>query len=697
MLSLSLLAAIAHSDYPESKRTDFKETLHGVEVADPYRWMEEMESAQVKDWVNRQNEFTRKHLDAIPGREAIQKRYTELYNFGKYGTPFKMGGRYFWTENTGLQNQDVWYWSNKPGKNKKLLLDPNTFSKDGTVALSGTSISWDGKYLTYSISRGGSDWQEWYVKDIASGKVLSDKIEWSKFSGASWSTDNQGFYYSRYDAPKQGQALAEANYYQRLYYHKVGSAQSKDKLIYERKDHKTWGFGGEVTEDGRYLILSVWEGTNRENRLFYKDLKAKSAKVVELIPSMEASYGFLGNVGSKLYFFTDLKAPMGKVIAIDTKKPSVKESILPETAEKLESVHMVGGKLVGNYLQDAHTVVKVFSLKGRQEATVPLPGIGAAEGFAGLKDDPETFYSYQSFGYPMTVFRYDVKSGKSTMLFQPKVKFKPENFETKQVFYASKDGTKVPLFLTYKKGMKLDGTNPALLYGYGGFNAGTTPFFSASRLLWMEMGGISAVACIRGGSEYGNKWHDGGRLKNKQNCFDDFIAAAEYLIDQKYSSTPKLAIQGGSNGGLLVGACMTQRPDLFGACLPEVGVMDMLRFHKFTIGWAWTSDYGSPDKKEDFEVALKYSPYHNARPASYPPTLVITGDHDDRVVPMHSFKFAAALQYAQQGDAPILIRIETQAGHGAGKPTSKIIEEITDKWVFLAGALKIIVPEKLGD
>ncbi|MBX3120086.1 MAG: S9 family peptidase [Fimbriimonadaceae bacterium] len=697
---LALLAAFAGSaiatettmqlQYPETRRTDFKETLHGVEVADPYRWMEDMNSPEVAAWVAAQNKVTSQYLSDIPARDAIRKRYEKLFNFERYESASKVGDKYIWSKNDGLQNQSVLYWAKSLGAKAKVLLDPNKLSKDGTVALSGTAISDDGKWLAYSVSKGGSDWQEWHVRNIDTGKDLKDVISWSKFSGAAFDKDGKGFYYSAYDAPKAGQALAEQNYYQKIYYHKLGTAQSKDVLVYERKDQKEWGFGGEVTDDGKYLVLSVWKGTDRENQIFYKDLQSKNGKVVELLKGFDAQYSFVGNSGPVFFFFTDKNAALGALISIDVRKPDRKNwtTVIPSSKETLVGVNLIGRKFFASYLSDAHSAVRVFSIKGKPEGEVDLPGIGSAGIFDGKSDDTEFFYSYASFGYPSTIFRYNVKTAKSTKVFQPTVDFDPDKFETKQVFYNSKDGTRVPMFLTYKKGLKMDGSNPTLLYAYGGFNISQTPFFSVSRLVWMEMGGISAVACIRGGGEYGKAWHDGGRLKNKQNTFDDFIAAGEWLIDQKYTSTPKLAINGGSNGGLLMGAVMTQRPDLWGAVLCDVGVLDMLRFHKFTIGWAWKSDYGDPDKKEDFDVSIKYSPYHNVKKGtSYPPTLIATGDHDDRVVPLHSFKFASELQWAQSGPNPILIRVETQAGHGAGKPTSKIIEEVADKWAFCVKSL----------
>lgn len=684
--------------YPQAKKVDQVDNYHGVKVADPYRWLENPDSEDSRAWIEAENKLTFGFLDQIPERAKIKERLTRLWNFEKYGPPFKEGGRYFYFKNDGLQNQSVLYTLKSLDGEPRVLLDPNKLSADGTVALSGYAVSEDGKYLAYGLSTSGSDWQEWKVREIETGNDLSDSIKWVKFSGASWTTDGKGFFYSRYDEPNEKTKLEDANYYQKLFYHRLGAPQSEDVLVYERKDQKEWGFNGQVTEDGRYLIVSVWQGTDPKNLVFYKDLRNGTAsgseradnKVIELINEFEAAYNFIGNDGSVFWFRTDKDAPRGRVIAIDTAKPARAnwKELVPQAAETLEGVSLVGDHFIASYLKDARAQIKLFDLAGKFVREVKLPGIGTAAGFAGKRKDSETFYAFTSFTTPTTIYRYDVKTGKSEVYRQPKVDFKPSDYETKQVFYKSKDGTRVPMFITHKKGLKLDGQNPALLYGYGGFSVSLTPAFSISNLVWMEMGGVYAQPNLRGGAEYGEEWHLAGTKSKKQNVFDDFIAAAEWLIANKYTSTPKLAIQGGSNGGLLVGACVTQRPDLFGAALPAVGVMDMLRFHKFTIGWAWTSDYGSPDNPEDFKALYAYSPLHNIKPGvKYPATLITTADHDDRVVPAHSFKFAATLQAAQSGDAPTLIRIETKAGHGAGKPTSKIIEEISDSWGFLARVL----------
>jgi prolyl oligopeptidase len=601
----------------------------------------------------------------------------------------KEGSRYFYTRNSGLQNQSVLYTVTSLDAEPRMILDPNTLSVDGTVAVSGVQASPDGKLLAYSLSASGSDWQEWKVRDVQTTKDLSDQLKWVKFSSVSWIRDGKGFFYSRYDEPK-ADALKGANYFQKVYFHKLGTPQAEDVLVYERPDKQDWLFNGSVTEDGNYLMIAVYQGTDVKNRVYYKDLNAKDAPVVKLLDDFDAAYTFIGNEGTRFWFQTDQQASRGKLIEIDVTKPARAnwKVIVPESKETLQGATFVNHKFVLNYLKDAYTQVKVYDTAGKFVNEIALPGIGTADGFGGKANDKETFYAFTGFTTPTTIYRYDFATGKSTVFRQPKVEFNPNDYETKQVFYTSKDGTKVPMFITHKKGLKLDGSNPTYLYGYGGFNISLTPAFSVGNLVWMEMGGVYAQPNLRGGGEYGEDWHQGGMKLKKQNVFDDFIAAAEWLIANKYTSTPKLAIGGGSNGGLLVGAAMTQRPDLFGAALPAVGVMDMLRFQKFTIGWAWVSDYGSAENAEDFKALYAYSPLHNIKPGtSYPPTMVITADHDDRVWPGHSFKFAAALQAAQAGDAPVLIRIETKAGHGAGKPTSKIIEEIADRWAFLEKVL----------
>jgi prolyl oligopeptidase len=680
--------------YPKTVKVEHVDDYHGTLVADPYRWLEDPDSEATKAWVEAENKVSFAYLEAIPARERIKERLTQLWDYEKYGVPFKKGARYFYFKNDGLQNQSVFYTLTTLDGEPTVLLDPNTLSEDGTVALAGLSISEDGKFLAYSLSSSGSDWQEWKVRDVESGQDLVDHLKWVKFSGASWTEDSRGFFYSRYDEPNDTTKLQEANYFQKLFYHRLGTNQSEDVLVYERPDEKEWGFDGSVTEDGTYLIISVWKGSDSKNLLFYKDLSIADAPVVELINTFESNYSLIEHEDTLFWLQTDLDAPRGRVIAIDIHKPDRKnwKEVIPQSEETLGGVGILNHQFVASYLKDAHTQIKIFSLEGAFVREVALPGLGSAGGFGGKKEDTETFYSFTGFTAPNTIYRYDMVTGESTIFRQPNVAFNPEDYETQQVFYTSKDGTKIPMFITHKKGLKLDGNNPTYLYGYGGFNVSLPPGFSVSNLVWMELGGVYAQPNLRGGGEYGEDWHQAGTKLKKQNVFDDFIAAAEWLIAHQYTSPAKLSIGGGSNGGLLVGACMTQRPDLFGAALPAVGVMDMLRFQKFTIGWAWVADYGSSDNPEEFKALYAYSPLHNLKSGTaYPATLITTADHDDRVVPAHSFKFAAALQESQQGEAPVLIRIETKAGHGAGKPTAKVIEEAADRWAFLVRTLGMAV------
>ncbi len=675
--------------YPSAQRVDHTDTYHGVVVADPYRWLEDGDSPQTRAWIEAENEVTFPYLKSIEQRSAIKERMTDLWDYEKFGMPWKEGGRYFYTYNNGLQNQRQLYVMDSLNAKPRLLLDPNTLSKDGTISTGGYSVSDDGSLMAYSISDGGSDWRQWKVRDVNTGRDLPDLIEWSKFSGASWTKDNQGFYYSRYDAPT-GDELQSANFYQKLYYHRIGTDQSEDELVYERPDHKNWGFGGGVTDDGRYLIINVWVGTANKNGLFYLDLSSPGAEVVELLNDFDASYSVIDNDGSLFWIQTDLDAPKSRVIAIDINSPARANwaEVISEAVEPLQGVGTLGERFFASYLKDAQSMIRIFALDGSPMGKVKLPGVGSVSVSGGKRHETESFFSFSSYTTPSTIYRYNAATNTSEVFRKPNVDFNPKDFVTRQVFYTSKDGTRVPMFITHKKGLKRDGQNPTILYGYGGFNIPLTPRFSVSNLVWMEMGGVYAVANLRGGSEYGEEWHQGGMKLNKQNVFDDFIAAAEWLIDSRYTSTPKLAIQGRSNGGLLVGAVMTQRPDLFGACLPGVGVMDMLRFEKFTIGWAWASDYGSVENEEEFKALRAYSPYHNLKPGTcYPPTFIVTADRDDRVVPAHSFKFAAALQNAQGCDNPVLIRIETRAGHGGGKPTDKQIAERSDEFAFLTKAL----------
>lgn len=670
--------------YPPTRAADFVEELHGVRVPDPYRWMEDLDSPEVREWIEAQNELTFGYLNQSPLRDQIRERMTELWNYEKYSPPVKRGGRYFYFYNNGLQNQDVLYWMENLKDKPQVLLDPNTLSEDGTVALNNAAISRDGKLLAYGLADAGSDWQTWHVRRVDDGQDLEDNVEWVKFSSASWDAAGEGFYYSRYDAP-EGEALKEANYFHKLYYHRLGTCQSQDILVYDRPDQKEWGFNGTVTEDGHYLVIDVWHGTASWNGVFYLDLSDPNAEVIELLPEFDAEYILIGNDGPRFYFKTDHNAPQQCLVAVDLSKPDPADwtMLIPENEDKLEVVSYVGGRFVCTYLHHAAHQVRFFKPDGTPDGELTLPGLGAVGGFQGRSDEKEVFYTFSSFNSPGKVYHLDITSREVSLFRKPDLAFDPEDYVTKQVFYESKDGTRVPLFLTHRKDLEINGDTPTYLYGYGGFNIPLSPAFSVRNLVWMEMGGIFAQAHLRGGGEYGRDWHEAGMKHNKQNVFDDFIAAAEYLLRESYTSTEKLAIGGGSNGGLLVGACLVQRPDLFGVALPNVGVLDMLRFHKFTIGWAWVSDYGSPDDPEEFDVIRAYSPYHNVcEGTAYPPTMVLTGDHDDRVFPAHSFKFTAALQKAQGGDEPLLIRIETRAGHGAGKPTTKIIEESADMWTF---------------
>jgi len=691
-------ALIAQSDgtsiaYPKAKTVNQVDDYHGVKVADPYRWLEDTDSTETHDWVEAENKVTFSYLDKIPYRGAIRDRLQKLWNFERFTVPQQQGGRYFYEHNDGLQNQNVLLVAESLNAEPRVLLDPNTLSSDGTVALAGTSLTDDGKLMAYGTAVSGSDWSEWHVRDVDSGKDLPDLIKWVKFSGAAWTKDNKGFFYSRYDEPKQGTSLTDANYFQKLYYHRLGAQQADDKLIYDRPDNKELGFAGSVTDDGHYLLISVWQGTSPKNRVYYKDLGQPDSPVVKLLDEADAAYGVIDNDGPVFWIQTDLDAPRGRVIAIDTRHPERGnwKTIVPQGPDTLQTSGLVGNLFLLTYLKDARSEVRIYDLSGKFMRNVDLPGIGTVGGFGGKRKDKETFYAYTSFITPTSIYRYDPAAGKSSVFRQPKVDFDPAKYETKQVFYNSKDGTRIPMFLTYKKGLKLDGQNPTMLYAYGGFDISLTPYFSVPDVVWLEMGGIYAQPNLRGGGEYGEDWHLAGIKAKKQNVFDDFIAAAQWLIDNKYTSTPKLAIRGASNGGLLIGACLTQRPDLYGATLPEVGVMDMLRFQKFTIGWAWTSDFGSSDDPEDFKALYAYSPLQNLKPGTkYPPTMISTADHDDRVMPAHSFKFAATMQADQAGPAPVLIRIETKAGHGAGKPITKIIDETADEWAFVAHSLNMM-------
>ena len=685
-------SSTAKLNYPLTRKTNVVDDYHGVTVADPYRRLEDDNSPETKAWVQAENKVTFGYLERIPERLAIKERLTKLWNYERYGAPFKQGGRYFYSKNDGLQNQNVLYTMAALDAEPALLLDPNKLSADGTVALKSYDITEDGNLMAYALSAAGSDWEEIHVRDVRTATDSPDLIQWVKFSSASWTKDGKGFFYSRYDEPTEETRLTKANFFHKLYYHRLGTLQSEDKLIYHRPDHKDWNFNGSVTDDGRYLVITATQGTDPKNRVLYQDLQTPDSPVVEFLMDFDADYTFIDNDGPVFWFRTNLKAPRARVIAIDITKPHREnwKEIIPQAAETLSHVATVNNQFIAMYLTDARSQVKVFDLAGKFVREIALPGIGSAGGFAGKRSDTETFYSFTSFTVPGTIFRADMKSGANTVFREPKVAFNPADYETRQVFYSSKDGARVPMFLTHRKALRLNGENPTLLYGYGGFDISLTPGFSVANLVWMEMGGVYAVPNLRGGGEYGEDWHQAGMKLKKQNVFNDFIAAAEWLVANRYTRPDKLAISGGSNGGLLIGAALNQRPELFGAALPAVGVMDMLRFQKFTIGWAWTSDYGSSDNPEEFKAIYAYSPLHNIRSgAKYPATLITTADHDDRVVPAHSFKYAATLQAAQAGKAPVLVRIETRAGHGAGKPTAKLIDETADKWAFLTHELKM--------
>lgn len=691
VLCMSILTGSAMAQqpgiiYPVTQKTDTVDDYHGVKIADPYRWLEDDHSEATAAWVKEENAVTNAYLAKIPFRDAIRKRLSVLWNYPKTGAPFREGAYYYFYKNDGLQNQSVLYRQKGLDGAPEVFLDPNKLSASGTTALGSVSFSNDHRYAAYLLSSAGSDWQQAFVMDVATKALLPDKLEWIKFSGLSWKGD--GFYYSRYDAPDEKSRLSKKNEFHKVYFHRLGTSQEQDELVYVDKEHPQRNANVAVTEDERFLLLHTSEGTSGAE-IWYRDLQNTAQKEFKLlIKGFDFQPGVIDNIGGKLLVHTNHDAPNYKVVLVDPEHPGKEhwQTIVPEKAEVLSSAGMAAGQLFVSYLKDASERMYRYEIgQGAKAAPteVPLPGIGSVTGFQGKKDDKVLFYSFSSFTSPGTIYKYDVASGKSSLYTRPALNFNPEDYETKQVFFNSKDGTRVPIFLSYKKGMQLNGKNPVLLYGYGGFNIPMTPGFSPSNLLFMEQGGIYAVVNLRGGSEYGEAWHKAGMLEHKQNVFDDFIGAAEYLVQQKYTNSSRIAIRGGSNGGLLVGACMTQRPELFKVALPAVGVMDMLRYQQFTIGWAWAVEYGRSDDPEQFRYLVKYSPLHNLKPGTaYPATLVTTADHDDRVVPAHSFKFAATLQACQAGPNPALIRIETQAGHGSGKPTSKQIDEATDIWAF---------------
>lgn len=672
--------------YPDTRRENIVETQFGTQVADPYRWLENdvRKDPAVAQWVAAQNQVTDAFLDTLPGRETLKRRMTELYNYERVGTPYKKGSRYFYQRNSGLQNQSPLYVRDSLNGPERLLIDPNSFSQDGATALAEWLPSEDGRYVLYAIQDGGSDWRTLRVLDVATAQPVGDEVKWVKFSNLSWSKDNKGFFYSRFPETAEGQDFQSLNKNQMVYYHRLGTQQAADRLIFSTPDKPELSHSAQVSDDGSTLVVTSSSGTDERYEVTLIDWQKRGAKPRVLIPGFTHDYSYIGNRGSTYYFQTNDGAPRLKVVAIDVNaaRPN-RKTIVPEQAETLSGSSLVGGKLITSYLKDAATEVRVHSLAGARERVIELPGLGTAGGFSGDLDDTETFFSFTSFNRPTTIYRYDVKSNASSAWFEPKLLFNPDDFTVEQRFFASKDGTRVPMFIVRKKG--LTGPAPTLLYGYGGFNISLTPSFSATRLAWLEQGGAWVLANIRGGGEYGKAWHDAGRLASKQNVFDDFIGAGEALIAQGITPKGGLAIQGGSNGGLLVGAVVNQRPDLFAAANPSVGVMDMLRFDRFTAGRYWVDDYGYPNKEADFRTLLAYSPYHNIKPGvSYPAVLVTTADTDDRVVPGHSFKYVAALQQADPNGQPHLIRIETRAGHGSGKPTDKIIEEASDVAAFLA-------------
>ncbi len=667
--------------YPSTRKVQQEDDFFGVKVQDPYRWLEDDMAADTKDWVKEQNKVTYDYLAQIPFRDAIKNRLTQLWNYEKYSAPFKEGDYTYFYKNNGLQNQSVLYRQKGSGV-PEVFLDPNKFSADGTSSLQGISFTKDGSLAAFQISEGGSDWRKVIVIDTRTMQKVDDTLVDVKFSGVSWQ-GNMGFYYSSYDKPK-GSQLSEKTQFHKLYYHQLGTPQSQDKLIYGGEENPRRYIGGGVTEDERYLVISAANATYG-NELYIQDLSKPNSPIVPVVTGFDNEQDVVHAENGKLYILTNQGAPNRKLVVVDGAKPQPEnwKTIIPETKFPL-SVSSCGRKFFAQYIEDAVSKVYLYTMDGKKERDIALPGLGSAGGFGGKMDETETYYSYTSYVYPPTIFRYDLKTGKSSVYKVSGVKFNPAEYESKQVFYNSKDGERVPMIITYKKGLQLNGKNPVLLYGYGGFNVSLTPSFSVSNLVFMENGGVYAVANLRGGGEYGDKWHNAGTKMQKQNVFNDFISAGEYLIEQKYTSSDYLAISGGSNGGLLVGACLTQRPDLFKVCFPAVGVLDMLRYHKFTAGAGWSYDYGTAeDNKDMFKYLYSYSPVHNAKPKKYPAVMVTTGDHDDRVVPAHSFKFAAALQAAQQGTNPVLIRIETKAGHGAGKPTDMIIAEQADKWSFL--------------
>ena len=669
--------------YPETRMDAVTDNYFGVEVADPYRWLEDDNSEETRAWVQAQNQVTFGYLERIPYRSKINERLTRLWDYERFSTPWREGNYYFYFRNDGTQNQSVLYIREGIDGEPRVFLDPNQMSEDGTISLSSLSVSKDGRYLAYSISRGGSDWNEIFVKEIETGNLLEDHIRWVKFSGISWKGD--GFYYSRYDEPRPGEELSGANEFHKVYYHKLGTPQHEDELIYFNPVYPRRNYGVGTTEDERFAILVESQSTSG-NAVYVKDLTRPGSRFTQIIEGFNYTNNVIDHLDGKILVRTNHNAPNYRLVLIDPANPRPErwQEIIPEGENVLQSITLAGGKIISRWLEHANSKAYIHDMAGNKEAEIVLPAPGTLGGISGKKEDNTAFFSFTSFTFPSTIYKFDIAANQYESYFAPQVDFNPEDYETRQVFYTSNDGTRIPMFIVHKKGLKLDGTNPTLLYGYGGFNVSLTPSFSVSRLILLENGGVYALANLRGGGEYGRAWHDAGRQLNRQNVFDDFIAAAEYLIEEGYTNPQRLAIQGGSNGGLLVGAAMTQRPELFKVALPAVGVLDMLRYHLFTIGWAWADDYGTSETEEHFRNLLSYSPLHNIEEGvHYPATLVTTADHDDRVVPAHSFKFIAELQRNHRGPNPVLIRVDVDAGHGAGKPLSKTIEEHTDIWAFV--------------
>ncbi len=701
--SAPLLAETPIWNYPAAPKGDVVDAYSGTKVPDPYRWLEDLDSSQTQAWVEAENKLTFGFLEKLPQRAWFKDKLTKLWNYPKFGLPFKEGGQYFFSKNDGLQNQAVLYVQSSLTAEPRVLLDPNTLAKDGTVALTAIEVSHDGKWLGYGTAAAGSDWNEFRVRSIETGQDTDDVIKWVKFSGLSWTRDSKGFFYSRYDEPKveegTGKTFGEL-VHQKLFYHRLGTAQSADRLVYEVPEEPKWFVGGSVTEDGCYAIIGISRGDSNNNLVRVVDLRDPmqpklDAPVVKLIDAWDATYSIVGNDGPVFFVDTNLDAPRKRVVAIDLRNPQKEKwkTLIPQGSDVIEGSSIVGGKLIVQTMHDAASRLLVYGKDGKPEGEIPLPGIGQVASISGHQDDSELFYNFTSFTYPTSIFQHDLASGKGAAFRVPTVAFDPASYETEQIFYKSKDGTQVPMFITHKKDLKLDGNTPTLLYAYGGFDISMKPAFSVSNLVWLEMGGVYAMPNLRGGGEYGKDWHEAGTKERKQNVFDDFIAAAEWLFANHYTSPAHLVISGGSNGGLLIGATLNQRPDICRVAWPAVGVMDMLRFHKFTIGYAWVADYGSSDDAAGFKYLYAYSPLHTVKSgAKYPAVMVTTADHDDRVFPAHSFKYTAAMQAAvdgESGSGPVLIRIETRAGHGAGKPTTKIIEETADKFAFAAYFLGI--------